>query len=141
MTMQEWQERIDTVRVAVESGAIEKASRATLMQYNGWLSHANAPMHFARNYDQVCETVRLHLLRSMMESFEARSRKMEFWVMALAVAALISSVVQIFSPVLFRERHTASAPLAPAAQSVAPTHTEPQTYRPAHQRRQGQILQ
>ena len=93
MTVQEWAGRIQTINAAIESGDIERSSRAELVQFNTWLCHSNAGMHFSKNYVQVCETVRLHLLRSMIDAFEERSRKMEFWVMALAVAALISSVV------------------------------------------------
>ena len=97
MTLAEWQERFQKVNDAVESGSIETASRAQLIEYNAWLCHANAPMHFNRNYTQVCETVRLHLLRTMMEAFEERATKTERWVMALAVASLVASVIQIFS--------------------------------------------
>jgi len=117
--LRDWAERI---RESIRSGSIEHAKRATLIEYSAWLCKRESTLPFgtAAEYEQICELVRLHLLRSMMESFEERSRKMELWVMALAVAALISSVVQIFSPVLFRERPTASAPPAPATQSAAP---------------------
>lgn len=143
MTLQEWETRFAAVRIAVESGSIERASRADLMEYNGWLSHANAPMHFARNYDQVCETVRLHLLRSMIDAFEERSKAQYRWVLFFAFLAIVATLMPYFiSPP--SSTGTTQQPTAPAdvpstralppqaAPAVAPTPDVSPSSHPAH---------
>jgi len=96
MTMQQWDARIQAINVAIESGNIEHSSRAELVKFNTWLCHSNAGMYFSKNYVQVCETVRLHLLRSMIDAFEERSKIIQWWLIFFAVLAIVATLLPYF---------------------------------------------
>lgn len=115
------------IRQAIESGAIDSLNATQLAKYVRWLTQPAIGSHFSGNeYPQVCETVRLHMLRALIEGFEQRGKSMQYWVIALAVAALLTSVVQTW--VALRAESSMSAPTAqtfqtpPAAPASGPPH-------------------
>ena len=127
MTAETLRQMIDAINAAIHSGDIERMSRVELVRFNAALCNDEARNYFNGGYAETCETVRFHLLRSMMESFEDRSKKTERWVMALAVMSLISSVIQIFSPLLFQAPPSALVQPAPIVQLSCPALASPQT--------------
>lgn len=136
--MQEWTERMRAITVAIETGNIERSKRAELVQFNAWLCHSNAGMHFGKNYDQVCETVRLHLLRSMIDAFEERSKTMQWFVIAIASASLLVAGAQIWFAYKADKKaetmSTSPAPsqLSPTSPTLVPSLAQPPSSRPAH---------
>lgn len=116
---------LDSIIASIESGEIDSETRQTLMKYNSWLCHGNSASHFGRNYEPTCETVRLHLLRTFMEGLEGKNAETQKWVIVLAVAALISSIVQIFSPMLFQSQYTASIQQTPPTTKVKTCSQQP----------------
>ena len=105
---------MQAITAAIETGNIERSNRAELVQFNAWLCHSNAGMHFAKNYDQVCETVRLHLLRSMIDAFEERSKTQYRWVLFFAFLAIVATLMPYFMPPP-SGTGTTQHPTAPAA--------------------------
>ena len=111
------------------SGGLGKASPETLDGYAAALCHSQAFSHFgAHEYPQVCETVRIHLLRahiarlqSHITDLDAKNTRLTKWVIALAVAALISTLVQ--TVVAIRAEVRAGS----QSQSTAPT-PKPQAF-------------
>jgi len=84
------------------SGGLAKASVDTLNEYAAALCHPQAFSVFgSQEFPQVSETVRIHLLRAHIEhlqshitQLDAKNTKLTKWVIALAVAALLSTLVQ-----------------------------------------------
>ena len=66
-------------------------------------------------------TINHILLQRHIDRLNKQNAKTERWVIALAIAALISSVVQIFSPVLFREQPIAAQQQTPETKLVSPS--------------------
>ena len=139
--MKDWTDRMHAITAAIESGSIERSARVELVQFNAWLCHPNAGMHFAKNYDQVCETVRLHLLRTFMDELERKNSQTQKLVIALTIAALLSATVQTVVTVMayvkpptieLKFPTIAPVPKAPAAQSAIPTPAQPPSARPTH---------
>lgn len=91
----QWAEKITK---AIDSGEIEKASRATLTEYSTWLCSPLAQGEFGPDgrYEEVCEIVRLHMLRTMMDDIEKRNALTQRLVVALTVAALIVGIPQLW---------------------------------------------
>jgi hypothetical protein len=121
MSLVTLREKIDSITAAIHSGEIERMQRSELVKFNSWLCNDIASTYFSGGYAETCETVRFHMLRSVIDGLEERSRRTEFWVIALAVAALISSIVQIFSPVLLPTPPTVTTQPAPVVQLTCPT--------------------
>ena len=130
MNMQEWMERFNQIRSSIESGAIERDSASTLAQYNSWLAHGNAPMHFSGNYAQVCETVRLHLLRIFMEELERRNSLMTKVVLVLTVVSVITGGIQAYAALVPAKQEPVATQLAPAPPPAQNIPAVPQS-RPA----------
>jgi hypothetical protein len=85
------------IRNFVSSGAITTASRSTLTKYSTWLCNPGARSTFSGGeYEQICELVRLHMLRTFMEEIEKRNSVMQYLVIVLAVAALVVAIPQIW---------------------------------------------
>ena len=136
---------MQVITAAIESGNIERSTRADLVQFNAWLCHSNAGIHFAKNYGQVCETVRLHLLRSMIDAFEERSKAQYRWVLFFAFLAILATLMPYFIPPPSDTR-TIQQPTAPTAvpstsplprqesPAAAPRHDSPPSSRPAKNR-------
>ena len=127
MTMKLWIDRMQVINDAIESGRIEKSDRAELSQFNSWLCHSNAGMHFAKNYAQVCETIRFHLLRTFIEELERKNALVQKLVIALTIASLIGTGAQVWyaakaDKTLEEKLTTIAAPPQPkSTQSVAPS--------------------
>ena len=109
------------ITTAIESGSIEKATKAQLSRYIGWLSEPNSRRHFPEElYSQVFEVVRLNMLRVMIEAFEERSRVMQNWMLLFAVIAVIAPFVQ---PLIMARSTSATTPSpTPAASASASPH-------------------
>jgi hypothetical protein len=99
------------LRVAIRTHEISKATIDKLNEYSAALCESNAYGEFAdREYPQVCETVRSHLLRSHIEKLQnhvvelhdhitSLNRKNEitqYCVIALTIAALIGTGAQVW---------------------------------------------
>jgi hypothetical protein len=120
-TFEEREARAQEIRASIQNGAINDASTSKLSDYTAWLSDPAIQGHFnGQNYLQVCETVRLNMLRAMLESFEQRGKSAQRWVVALAVAALVTSLVQAVAAIRAEVRASAeqvhSSKAGPAAQ-------------------------
>ena len=114
-TFEERQARVNEIQAAIQTGSISDSSSSKLAEYIAWLSEPTIQGHFnGQNYPQACETVRLHMLRAMIEGFEQRGKAMQWWVVALAVAALVTSVVQ--TAVAIRAEIRAAVEFAPPSQ-------------------------
>jgi hypothetical protein len=86
---------VATIRESVASGAIETASRATLTEYSTWLCNPLARSAFSGDseFEQISELVRLHMLRSMIDSFEDRSKIIQRWLLFFAVLAIVATLM------------------------------------------------
>lgn len=137
-TFEERQSRVREIQSAIETGSIGSCGCDKLCEYIAWLTEPAIQGHFnGQAYPQVCETVRLHMLRSMIEGFEQRGKAMQWWVFALSVAALLASVVQTAvairsevrasqnitqpSPAQSTDASTAHSPSSQSAQSRSAT--------------------
>lgn len=86
------------------SGALAKASTETLEEYAAALCHSQAFTAFGdRQFPQICETVRVHLLRAHIgvlqkhiTALDAKNTMLSWLVVALTVASLIGSASQIW---------------------------------------------
>ena len=93
------------VEDAFRDGKINEQSNENLSSFLIALSNEYLPNENVRHRDIIRGlTINHILLQRHIEGLNKQNSKTQRWVMALAVAALISSVVQIFSPVLFREQ-------------------------------------
>lgn len=96
-TSEERGDHVIEIREFVKSGAITTASRSTLTQYSTWLCNPGARSSFSGGeHEQICELVRLHMLRTFMEEIEKRNSVMQRLVIVLAVAALVVAIPQIW---------------------------------------------
>jgi len=84
------------------AGGLGKASAETLDGYAAALCHPQAFTVFgAHEFPQISETVRIHLLRAHIArlqthitDLDTKNTRLTKWVIALAVAALISTLAQ-----------------------------------------------
>ena len=83
------------IRESVSSSAIETTPRATLIEYSTWLCNPLARSTFSGDgeYEQICEMVRLHMLRTMIDAFEERSKIMQRWLLFFAVLAIVATLM------------------------------------------------
>ncbi|MDP1639078.1 MAG: hypothetical protein Q8K74_03370 [Candidatus Nitrotoga sp.] len=86
------------IRDAVHSGTIATASRTTLTEYSTWLCNplANSTFSGGGEYEQICELVRLHMLRAMIDAFEERSKIMQRWLLLFAILAIAATLLPYF---------------------------------------------
>ena len=88
-------QEVHAILAAVESGSIRTATLADLSRYTSLIAHSNASGAMGpTQYIQVCEVVRLHMLRAMIEAFEERSKVMQNWMLFFAVLAVVAPFVQ-----------------------------------------------
>jgi hypothetical protein len=134
------------------SGGLAKASRSELEEYSAALCYSQAFSVFgASEFPQVCETVRTHLLRSHIETLQNHvvelhdhitnlndsNEKIQRWVVALAVAALIAAAVQTTVAIRGELREEAKTqqgspqPQQSAPPLAAPAQTAPLSSGPA----------
>lgn len=112
------------IRDAIASGSIETASRATLTKYITWLCTplAQGEMAVGGEHEQVSELVRFHMLRSMIDAFEERSKIMQRWVLFFAALAIIATIMPyIIAPnPIFGATPPPKEPALGTAQNSAP---------------------
>lgn len=102
-------EILHELNIAAKSGAISKSSTDELNKFSSSLCHSQAYTEFGeREFPQVCETVRLHLLRSHVETLQnhvaglhdhitnlnKQNSKTQYCVIALTVVAIIFGAIQ-----------------------------------------------
>lgn len=86
------------------SGALAKASTETLEEYAAALCNSNAYATMGKDeFPQICETVRIHLLRAHINSLQrhitdlnAKNSLTQYLVIALTLASLIGTAVQVW---------------------------------------------
>ena len=138
-------ETLERLKREAFAGDLPNASQQTLEEYSAALCHSQAFSFFAdREYPQVCETVRTHLLRSHIEKLQghvvelhdhitklnASNSKIQCWVIVLAIASLIGTAAQVwFAAKADRtpgEKSIAieSQQQTPTAQSVVPSFNQ-----------------
>lgn len=115
-------------------GALGQASPEKLEGYAAALCHSQAFAVFGTHeFPQVCETVRIHLLRAHIArlqehitALDTKNTTLTRWVIALAAAALISALVQT-GVAIRAELRAGSQPIASSAQpAAAPVPAAPQ---------------
>ena len=116
------------IRDAVASGSIETASRATLTKYITWLCTplAQGEMPVGGEHEQVSELVRFHMLRSMIDTFEERSKIMQRWVMFFAALAIVATLMPYIiapSPIFGTTQPPKESVAKTAQDSVPPQRT------------------
>jgi hypothetical protein len=112
---------------AFRSGTVLNESNEKLLTYLHGLSNQNNTNSGTQHRDIIRGiTINHILLQRHIDSLNKQDSKTQKLVIVLAVAALLSSVVQIFSPLLFQSPPTASAKQTPATQSVSPSQVQPQ---------------
>jgi hypothetical protein len=134
-------EMLERLQREAFSGALGKADATTLEEYAAALCHSQAFTVFGeRQFAQVSETVRVHLLRAHIESLQdhvgelhdhitnlnGSNTKLQKLVVVLTVASLIGTAAQVWfaakadkSPEE-KSPTTASQLQTPTAQSAAP---------------------
>lgn len=82
----------------VNSGTLPACTLTELQRFCNALCWSQAYSYFgAQQYTQVCETVRLILLQKHLAAIEARSNRYQWLVIVLAIAALLTSVLQLLN--------------------------------------------
>lgn len=102
------EETLQQLRRDAYSGDLGRATPETLDKYAAALCHAHAFSLFGgHEFAQISETVRIHLLRAHIErlqahitTLDAKNARLTKWVIALAIAALLSTLVQTIVAVI-----------------------------------------
>lgn len=98
------EETLNQLKLEALSGGLAKASTETLNKYASALCHSQAFSVFgSHEFQQVCETVRIHLLRAHIEglqkhitALDEKNTKLSWLVVALTIASLIGTASQIW---------------------------------------------
>ena len=130
---------LDLLRQHANRDAFATASISALEAYAVALTNSQAFSFFgAREYPQLCETVRVHLLRAHIQALQnhitkldEKSTRLSWLVIVLTVVATLSAIAQTTVAILpyvgiLPNSPTASAPQKPAAPQSAPTPPAPQ---------------
>ena len=118
------------------SGALGKASAATLGEYAAALCHSQAFSVFgAHEFPQISETVRIHLLRAHIEALQAhiteldaKNTSLSRLVVALTVAALLVGIPQIWFAYKADKRSEQETKTVAAPQPAPPTPSASQSH-------------
>lgn len=103
---------IDAAAKAFDDNSLQSCDNETLQKHLIALANELVPNVNVQQRNIIRGiTINHILLQRHIDSLEKRSAKIQCWVIALAVASLISSVLQIFSPMLFQ--HESAATLLP----------------------------
>lgn len=133
----EAQAEVQAVAEAVDSGAVATASYAELVAYSATLAIPGANRMMGANFEEVSKVVHLHLLRSVIEAFERRSKVQGLATLGFAVIAIVATLMPYFiapspnnapnlAPI------TSASPLnTPQAQSKSPPSAPIQTLSPS----------
>lgn len=89
---------------SINSGAVSTLPLPQLERFAVVLCHKNAFAFFGNNqFPQICETIRLHLLRAHVDALQAhitslnrKNTTLQILVILLATASLLSSALQIY---------------------------------------------
>ena len=90
------------LRNALNDGSIESTDSETLRKYLVLISRSTGPWKFREEHIVIGNTINHILLQRHIDSLDKQNARTQRWVIVLAIAALLSSIVQIFSPLLFR---------------------------------------
>lgn len=112
------------IRESLNSGAISSLPKERLEHFAVVLCHPHAFSFFGNHqFPQICETVRLHLLRAHMDILQKhitdlnkKNAILQVLVIALAAAALMTSAAQVYLQLL---------PNAPPIPSTSATQPAP----------------
>lgn len=86
----------NSVRNAIRNRSIHSATNAELESAVGVLANTGIPNENVRHEAIVmADAIHSILLRRLLDEQERRNRKTQFWFMVLAMAALVSAVIQI----------------------------------------------
>ena len=116
------------------SGGLGNASAETLDAYAAVLCHSQAFSHFgAHEFPQICETVRIHLLRAHIArlqahitALDAKNTKLSWLVVVLTVASLFGAGGQIwFAYKADKKSEQTSLSVATQPQKPAPQSSSP----------------
>lgn len=111
------EEKVQAVVEAVKSGAISTADYAQLATYSSWLSllGSNRIAGSIANFEEVSKVVHVHLMRSVIEAFERRSKVQAFGTLVFAIMAIVATLM----PYFIEPNPNGASKQAPAAQAVA----------------------
>ena len=110
------------VENAFREGTIGDQDPATLRRFLLALSNKPIPNDTVRHRDIIRGlTINHLLLHDHITRLNQQNSRTQKWVIALALAALVSSVVQIFSPLLFKQQGQCVAPTLHAAAVPPPS--------------------
>lgn len=126
--MTDYYSQFDAASKAFDENSLDACDNETLQKH--LISLANEPVpNTAVQHRNIIRGITINhiLLQRHIDRLNKQNTKTERWVIALAIAALISSVVQIFSPVLFREPHTEAQQKTSATQAANPSQALPQS--------------
>ncbi|MBH0180212.1 MAG: hypothetical protein HP490_00660 [Nitrospira sp.] len=88
---------LEALKESINSGAISTFPTSRLEQFAVALCHSQAYTLFSeRQFSQICETVRLQLLRSHINDLNEKNELTQKLVVALTVASLIGTAIQMF---------------------------------------------
>ena len=100
---------IDAAAKAFDDNSLQSCDNETLQKHLIALANELVPNVNVQQRNIIRGiTINQILLQRHIDSLEKRSAKIQCWVIALAVASLISSVLQIFSPMLFQHESAAT---------------------------------
>jgi hypothetical protein len=122
----EKQQAYENMDSAFQKGIFINADDETLLKYLTSLSNQNIVNSQLHHRDIIRGLTINHLiLQRHIDKLNKQNAKTELWVIALAVAALISSIVQIFSPVLFQRQPIALVHPQVKQKLAIPSHALP----------------
>ena len=103
-------EKYEKAHSAFASGSVLTDSNEKLIEYLSGLSNQNNTNTGTQHRDLIRGiTINHILLQHHIDALNRQNAKTQKWVIVLAIAALLSSIIQIFSPALFQGQSTASA--------------------------------
>lgn len=91
------------LKIDIQESGLRKRNSEELGEYVAALCHSQAYSFFGeREFPQIAETIRLYALKNHMDTLQdhitelnTRNSRIQKWVIALAVASLIGSFVQV----------------------------------------------
>ena len=118
---------------AFKTGAVLTQSNETLLTLLHGLSNQNNINSGTQHRDIIRGiTINHILLQRHIDGLNKQNSKIQRWVIALAVAALISSLAQVVSPHLFPAQPIVILQPAPVAQSAPPHPAGSPIFRSSH---------
>lgn len=112
------EEKVQAVVEAVKSGSVATASYAQLVTYSSWLAlpGSNRLANGTANYEEVSKVVHLHLMRSVIEAFERRSKVMGWLTLVFAA----TTIAVMLLPYFIAPNPSSAANQAPTAALAQP---------------------